>query len=189
MGTIYNDKTLLRRSMRLMNRQLSSELKQSQSSSIWDHIQKYPPFSNAKTILIYWSMDTEVSTRRIVQNLVSEKNFLLPVVVGDTLVLRLFSGMENMVPEPVFGILEPEGPDFVDYKKIELVIVPGLAFDTKGNRLGRGKGYYDKLLNQIPWARTIGICFSHQLVGHVPVEGHDVTLNSICTPEGIIEVK
>ena len=78
-----------------------------------------------------------------------------------------------------FGILEPTGKLFTDYKKIDVAVVPGMAFDKEGRRLGRGKGYYDRFLRLLPNTYKIGICFSWQLVDHVPTDEHDILMDQV----------
>ena len=81
-----------------------------------------------------------------------------------------------------FGIREPvAGCTLVPVKKLDLLLVPGLAFDPHGHRLGRGKGYYDQLLATVRGMR-IGVAFDQQIVPEVPIEPHDVHLNGILTP-------
>lgn len=82
-----------------------------------------------------------------------------------------------------YGIEEPVGEAFTDYTSIDLIIVPGVAFDCKGNRLGRGKGFYDRLLPQISSAYKVGICFPYQLVKEVPAEVFDIRMDEIITCE------
>jgi 5-formyltetrahydrofolate cyclo-ligase len=182
MKEIIEHKNNLRRQMRMHNRLLSADAKNTESERIWQRMLLFPAFSSARTILFYWSMDTEVSTANIIARLFLSKKILLPVVQGDNLVLREFRGIENMVAEPIFGILEPQGQNYVNYSDIDFVVVPGLAFDRTGNRLGRGKGYYDKLFSLVPKATKVSVCFQHQLVNNVPVETHDVQLDAVCTP-------
>ena len=81
----------------------------------------------------------------------------------------------------IYGIAEPTGEIFTDYAAIEFIVVPGVAFDAKGNRLGRGKGYYDRLLPRIPSAYKAGICFPFQLVEEVPAESFDIRMDIIIT--------
>lgn len=83
-----------------------------------------------------------------------------------------------------YGIMEPEGPAFTAYDDIDLIIIPGLAFDVKHNRLGRGKGYYDRFLQQMQQMRQthaykIGVCFHHQLVDSIPVTAYDIPMDEV----------
>lgn len=79
-----------------------------------------------------------------------------------------------------YGIAEPTGTLFTDYPSIDLAIIPGVAFDRHGHRLGRGKGYYDKLLPQIS-ATKIGICFPFQIIDEVPTDHFDIRMSSVIT--------
>jgi len=74
--------------------------------------------------------------------------------------------------------MEPTGPLFAPehYGEIELAIIPGMAFDSAGHRLGRGKGYYDRLLPNLKTAKLTGICFPFQLLEEVPAEAHDISV-------------
>ena len=78
-----------------------------------------------------------------------------------------------------YGILEPVGEPFTNYHDIDVAIIPGMAFDLAGNRMGRGKGFYDRLLPKLADARKIGICFSFQLLEHIPTEAHDCPMDII----------
>lgn len=110
----------------------------------------------------------------------AKKRILLPVVVGDDLELRLYTRPEDLKPG-AYGIEEPTGELFTDYADIDFIAVPGVAFDRNGNRLGRGKGYYDRLLPRIPSAYKAGICFPFQLVEEVPAEPFDIRMDEIIT--------
>lgn len=96
-------------------------------------------------VLLYYSLKDEVDTHEFVRKWSREKRILLPVVVGDDLELRVYTGPEDLATGS-YGIEEPTGELFTDYAAIDFVAVPGVAFDNAGNRLGRGKGYYDRLL-------------------------------------------
>jgi 5-formyltetrahydrofolate cyclo-ligase len=78
-----------------------------------------------------------------------------------------------------FNIMEPTGALFTDYDAIEVAIVPGMAFDAEGHRLGRGKGYYDRFLAKIPHAYKIGLCFSWQLIDEVPHDTNDIMMDEV----------
>ena len=137
-------------------------------------------FLAAKTVLLYHSLSDEVNTHQFIEEWCLKKQLLLPVVVGEELELRLFQNM-NELKIGSFGIAEPTGPLFTDYTKIDFVAVPGMAFDRNGHRLGRGKGYYDRLLPKLTNAYKAGICFPYQVVDEVPVEPTDITMDGIIT--------
>ena len=75
--------------------------------------------------------------------------------------------------------MEPAGPPFTDYHSISVALVPGMAFDAAGHRLGRGRGYYDRFLSAHPPLYKIGVCFPFQRVAEVPSEEHDVAMNEV----------
>ena len=137
-------------------------------------------FLAAKTVLLHHSLSDEVNTHQFIEEWCLKKQLLLPVVVGEELELRLFQNM-NELKIGSFGIAEPTGPLFTDYTKIDFVAVPGMAFDRNGHRLGRGKGYYDRLLPKLTNAYKAGICFPYQVVDEVPVEPTDITMDGIIT--------
>ena len=142
---------------------------QSQSAEILAALEAHPAFRAAHIVLLYYSLKDEVDTHEFVRKWSREKRILLPVVVGDDLELRVYTGPE-----------EPTGELFTDYAAIDFVAVPGVAFDNAGNRLGRGKGYYDRLLPRLT-AFKAGICFPFQLVKEVPAEPFDIRMDTIIT--------
>lgn len=137
-------------------------------------------FLTAKTVLLYHSLNDEVNTHQFIEKWCSQKQLLLPKVVGDDLELRCFHDVSELKIGS-FGIAEPTGKLFTDYAQIDMVVVPGIAFDHCGNRLGRGKGYYDRLLPKLTNAYKIGVCFPYQLVDAVPVEPTDIKMDTIIT--------
>ena len=108
--------------------------------------------------------------------------FRAPVVTGDDLELRVYTGPGDLATG-AYGIEEPTGALFTDYDAIDFIVVPGVAFDRNGNRLGRGKGYYDRLLPRIPSAYKAGICFPFQIVEEVPAETFDIRMDEVITCE------
>ena len=81
--------------------------------------------------------------------------------------------------EGAFHIMEPSGEPFTAYAAIAVALIPGVAFDAAGRRLGRGRGYYDRFLRQLPCARRVGVCFPFQRVAEVPAEPHDVSVDEV----------
>lgn len=162
----------------LKNQHKSSVTHQSQSAEILAALEAHPAFGAANTVLLYYSLPDEVDTHEFVQKWSREKRILLPVVVGDDLELRIYTGSEDLSTGS-YGIEEPTGELFTNYAAIDFIAVPGVAFDGNGNRLGRGKGYYDRLLPHIPAAYKAGICFPFQLVEEVPAEPFDIRMDEI----------
>lgn len=149
------------------------------SDTILAKLETMDVFREAKTILLYYSLRDEVQTHRFVERWSRQKTILLPVVKDDYLELREYRDKEH-ITTGAFHIGEPTGDTFIDYDKIELAIVPGMAFDKDGHRLGRGKGFYDRLLPLIK-ATKIGICFPFQMLESVPSEPFDISMDKIIT--------
>ena len=154
------------------------------SEQILRKVEQLPQFLEAKVVLAYYSLDDELFTHDFVQRWACKKTILLPKVAGDTLTLHPYTGILS-VKQGAYGIMEPCTPEFTDYAAVDLVIVPGLAFDSEGNRLGRGRGYYDRLFAMLLPATVhkVGVCYPFQLVPHIPTELTDIRMDSIiCEP-------
>ena len=145
-------------------------------------------FQNAKVVLAYYSMPDEVNTHKWIKKHGSQKHFLLPVVNNSELILKKYVSEEKMSTS-AYGIKEPVGDTFPEseYDKIDLVIVPGVAFDRKLNRMGRGKGFYDRLLPKINAPKT-AVCFDFQVFDNIPADQGDRKMNMIvCQNEIVVE--
>lgn len=147
------------------------------SSGIISQLISHPLYKQAQTILLYHSIADEVYTHDLIMEACKSKTVLLPTVKGDNLELHTFTPSTTM-HKGLFCISESDGPLFTDYASINLAVLPGMAFDASGNRLGRGKGYYDRLLPLLS-CPTIGICFPFQFVEQIPVEPHDRKVNEV----------
>lgn len=173
------DKQELRKQVRAAKREVPLEDKIRRSMPIMQQVGELALFQSAQTVLLYWSMDDEVYTHDFVRQWYQKKCLLLPCVDGDDLLLRRYTGPDSMQPGPQFGIPEPTGPVFDELDKIEMIIVPGVAFDRHNNRMGRGRGFYDRLLKTTPKAKKIGVAFSFQLFDTIPTEPFDVPMNLV----------
>ena len=149
------------------------------STAIMQQVETLPLFQQADTILLYWSMDDEVQTHDFINRWYTSKRILLPCVDGDDLRLRQYTGPECLIQGEQFGIGEPTGPEFTQTDLIQLIIVPGVAFDRQNNRMGRGRGFYDRLLKSTPNAFKVGVAFDFQIVDQVPVEPFDVPMDTV----------
>lgn len=148
------------------------------SDEILSRVEKHPVFQKAQTVLLYYSLPDEVHTHDFIQKWYNRKRILLPVVVKDTLELYTYTGPDKMTIG-AYGIEEPTEGKFNKLKDIDLAIIPGVAFDRRGNRLGRGKGYYDRLLPFLVGTYKLGICFPYQLLESVPTEDFDIRMNEV----------
>ncbi len=137
-------------------------------------------FRQASCIALYHALPGEVQTADFIEKWHKQKRLLLPIVKGNDLQLLLYAGKES-VKTGAFGIWEPtEECEVVPEEEIDLVIVPGVAFDRQHNRLGRGKGFYDRLLSTLS-APKIGICYDFQLKELIPIEPFDKKMDLILT--------
>lgn len=145
-----------------------------------DRLRKNGRFLCARTILLYSALPDEVPTQALLDELTGKGvTVLLPRVVDDTdMELRQYGGQHDL-ETGAFGIMEPKGRLYTDYLTIDVAVVPGMAFDLQGNRLGRGRGYYDRFLRLIPQTYKIGICSPWQIVEQVPSEEHDIKMDCV----------
>lgn len=180
------DKKELRRYIAARKKEMTLAERESRSGAVWERVRRIPEFRQAGRVLLYWSLPDEVFTHRFVQETALEKQVFLPVVQGEDLVIRPFSGVGNLVPGDSFAIPEPAaGAGEVLLETLDLVIVPGVAFDALGGRTGRGKGFYDRLFagaRRLPC--RIGVCFDCQLVERVPCDPHDVPMDYVVWESG-----
>lgn len=174
------DKNTLRSLIRAEKRHFCRQELAEMSLSVVRRLLEHPRVQSAATVVVYYSLPDEVDTHTAVDTLYSSgKTVLLPVVTGEGLMeLRRYTG-SACLRAGAFGIMEPSGEPFTDFETIDLVIVPGMAFDASGNRLGRGKGYYDRFLPLAPSAYRLGVCFDFQKVTCVPASEHDIRMDEI----------
>lgn len=184
MKDIRTEKIKLRKEIALQKSKLSAQEIAMRSEEVLGTLEALDIFQTAKNIFIYSGMSDEVQTMDFIERWKTEKNFYLPVIIGDDIFFRRYTS-KSALKAASLGILEPEGENYTDYRKVDLVIVPGVAFDRKMNRLGRGKGYYDRFLSttSIP---KVGICFDIQLKELIPSDNHDTKMNYIVSENEII---
>lgn len=174
------DKKALRQEIRLRKRQFDGEQLRQLSLAVMQRLLAHPRVVQANTVMFYHSLPDEVYTHEAVDQLVKMgKRVLLPVVIDEQhLEIRQYQGPQDL-KLGAMDILEPAGKPFTAYQEIETILVPGMSFDPHGNRLGRGKGYYDRFLAQVPQAYKIGVCFDFQRVDEVPTDDNDIKMNEV----------
>ena len=176
------NKAELRLSIKKGKLNISHKERESASILVMNKIETLTQFKEAKNILIYNALPDELPTDCMLEKWNGSKEIFLPVVVGDNLVIKKYN--KKLLRVGAFGIFEPEG-DEVEIELIDLIIVPGVAFDRNLNRLGRGKGYYDRLLTNSN-AYFIGIGYDMQVVDSITTEPHDIKMNCIITEREIL---
>src|SRR5690554_1452110 len=147
-----------------------------------------PVLAAARIVGAYASITGEVATGDLLSGLLSEgKRLVLPVIKKTaTMEFREVKKLKGMVTG-VYGILEPREGDLYSSQCIDLFFVPGVAFDRRGGRLGRGKGYYDRYLKALrPGVLKVGLAFSEQLATEVPRNKEDVNMDLLVTEEEVI---
>lgn len=175
---------LLAQKRRLLSKDEVAEL----SSKIVVAVEQMPCFQEAKTVLIYYPTHNEVDLLPLIKRYKKEKTFLFPVVHRKAMVACPYEGNSKM-HRGKFNIPEPTTPPYTGH--IDMVFVPGVAFDKSGNRLGRGGGYYDRFIACLGRNTTlVGVGYDFQLVDKVPASRRDKKMQYIITPtNGVIKVE
>jgi len=183
-------KTLLRNELIQKRKNLNPDEIQEKSSQIKKRLFSLDEFQRAQTLLFYVSYDNEVYTHEMIQETLAMKK---QVVVPCTEIKKRQLSLSELqrwtdLTTGAYTILEPkmECKKKVPLKSIDLVIVPGVGFDLHGNRIGHGKGYYDSLLRHARNTVKIGLAFELQIQKKIPVEDHDVCVDTIITEKRII---
>lgn len=182
-----SDKVKIRTKLLKFRNQMKPSEQLSKSRKIAEKLEDFAVFKKAQHVLFYYSHNGEVSTLELIENFIEAKQLYLPIIRGKSHFqaiplkppLTLSKGFEG-VPEPV-GI-EPSG---VYDQQIELVITPGVAFDRKGNRLGMGKGYYDRYFQQNHSPLKIALAYEEQVLDSLPKDPYDVRIDFIITDKNI----
>lgn len=164
---------------------LSDAEKTQAADEVFDQLEKTAAFMMADNILMYHSLPDELSTLRFLKKWNGRKHFFLPRVNGVNLDILPYE--ETRLELGSFQIEEPTGDNIADVDDIELMIIPAVAFDRKRNRLGRGKGFYDRLLASSR-ATKIGVGYEFQLLDELPAEEHDVPMDIVITQKTIIRM-
>jgi len=180
-------KKLIRKEIIARLKGQDKERQWAKSRIIQDKLFACEVFIQARVVMFYVSKDEEVDTHRMIKKALDiGKRVVVPYSVSETNQI-IASELEN--PEldlelGIYGIYQPKKSALreIPVESIDLVIVPGVAFDKKNYRLGRGRGYYDRFLRKLnPGAYTIGICFDLQLVGDLPKDSHDLPVSRVIT--------
>lgn len=185
-ASVFDEKQRIRRVMKSARAGLVDRAECSRM--IMDHVRRNEAYQRAKVILFYVDVREEVQTRSLLeQELDSARVIAVPYCQENALKLVHIKSMQEL-KEGAYGILEPseslrqDSLRVIEPWQVDLALIPGLAFDSLGARLGHGKGYYDKLLSRFREdCFKMGIAFNCQLVPSLPVEEHDMRMDGVVT--------
>ena len=166
-------------------RMLPPEDRAAFSEQILQQLEQMQCFREATTVLLYYPIQNEVDVLPLVKRYKKEKTLLFPVSHRRGMTVHPYAGNEYM-HRGKFGIPEPTTPVYEG--EIDLVVVPAVAFDSYGRRLGRGGGYYDRFIKKLTHAVLVGVGYDFQLVEEVPAARHDQHVHRIILPSKTILV-
>ncbi len=143
-----------------------------------EQIQSLPVYQSAETVLIYSAMHDEIDLSALVE-LDKTKRWVMPRAIGDGIMLLFsFETFDELI-DGKYGVKVPPATNHLVHKsEIDLVIVPSLMFDKRGYRLGRGGGYYDRLLTDMR-AKTVGVCLAELMLEVLPKDEHDIAVDYV----------
>ena len=158
-----------------------------ESELIYKQIIDSKILERAEVIMSYMSFQNEIDTEKINEYIIScGKKLLLPKML-DREIIKAIEYTGKFIIDNSFGIKEPVGEIYNG--DIDLIIVPGVVFDIEGNRIGYGRGYYDRFLKLYPRARKISLAYEFQIIDNLEVEEHDEKIDEIVTKNNIIRIK
>lgn len=168
-----------------------AHLRYEQKQKIYSHLRQIPEYEKAKTVMAYFSRGSEVPTKNLILELLNgEKEIALPRtnVQDKAITPYLITSLDDLEASS-FGIMEPKPScKICPMEKIGIVLVPGIAFDEKGGRLGYGLGFYDRFLASSK-LKTAGLCTDAQIAPPLPLEPHDVPMDYIVSELRLIKTK
>lgn len=186
-----NNKVKIRSKILKIRESIPKEIRQFKDEQIAKHLEGLTIFKNASHILFYYSHNGEVDTLKLIDKYLDAKQLYLPVIktkfhlqaIPVQRPLQLNKGFEG-IPEPVKA-----SPNSVYDDRIEIVIVPGVAVDKKGNRIGIGKGYYDRYFEKNKKVVKISLAYQEQLLDYCPKDPYDERVDIIVTDREIYKCK
>lgn len=182
---VHREKQRMREILIQKRRILQAEERAQYSAAILEKLEQLPCFRKAKTVMLYYPINNEVDVLPLIKKYKHDKTLLLPVAHRKGMTVSPYEGNAKM-HRGRFRIPEPTTPTYKD--KIDLIVVPAVAFDKQGYRLGRGGGYYDRFIKKQSHATLVGVGYDFQLVDQVPRLFHDQRMHQIILPSQTIQV-
>lgn len=177
------NKNEIRRHIKTLKNSLTDTMRADALRSVSSKLETWTPFLKAESILIYHSLSDEFPTHELIERWCVEKTIYLPIVDGVN--LKIAPYIPGVMRQGEYGIMEPISENYIDIDSIEMVIIPAIAVDTEGNRLGRGKGFYDRLLKDCNAIKVV-IGYDFQIINKIPTEKHDIPVDYVITENRLI---
>jgi 5-formyltetrahydrofolate cyclo-ligase len=178
---ITSEKQRLRSRMREVLKSLRPGEIGERSVKIRSVLKSWRPWVESESVCMFFALAAEAD---VLSPWPEGKKIFLPRISGDKLVIHHVEDAESLVVGP-WGVREPSAQTLPAGLRADLILVPGMAFDRVGRRLGRGGGYYDRLLAEFAGLRA-GVCFEEQILEAIPTEAHDATVDFLITPGGVL---
>lgn len=173
------DKSALRRTIREKKRAMTDQQIESASAELAERLFAHPAYQQAKALYGYLSYNQEVRTAAILERAQRDgKRVAVPKVYGDEMKFLWLDDLTAVAPG-AYGIPEPVADGPVAGDPAALVLMPGLAFDREGHRMGYGGGFYDKYLAAHPGHHTLALCYGFQMLPHLETEAHDLPVDYV----------
>lgn len=181
------DKDEIRRRVRARKSLLTDTERRAEADSVFEMLENLAAFVMADNVLMYHSLPDELPTRDFLDKWRTRKHMFLPRVNGPDLDILPYE--RTRMHLGAFHIEEPDGDDTTDISDIDLIVVPAVAYSSSGGRIGRGRGYYDRLLSRARGVK-VGVAFDFQLFDDddFEAEAHDVPVDYVLTAHGIIRI-
>lgn len=177
------DKKALRREISAKKSALTSEQIEARSAILAERLFDTPQYRDCKSLYAYLSFNQEVRTDPIIERAWSDgKRVAVPKVTGKEMVFIWIDSFEALGPG-YYGITEPIENGPVADDRHALVLMPGLAFDPEGHRVGYGGGFYDRFLEAEPEHPLVALCYDFQMFEHLDVEAHDIPVDVVITDQ------
>ncbi len=192
MSELHTKKQQLRMQLKEIIKQISPDERKRFSGMITRKIINLPEYINAKAIMVFLSMETEYDTSELINNAIQSGKIVCapkvdwkhwsmhPVKIANT---------EDIIIDN-HNLKEPKGDEVISPNELDFILVPGLAFDIKGHRLGRGGGFYDKFLSRADVKRAFRLAptFDCQIIPSIPTASKDICVDMIITPHKILRI-
>ncbi len=180
------DKSQLRSDLKKKRDAQSASDKTQADERIFERLKDFAPLRDAKVIFTYVAKGNEVSTNALLQSFFGDKIIVVPKVEGKELCLYELHDLKALKVGS-FGVYEPdECMPLENLRRIDVALIPGIAFDRRGYRIGYGGGFFDRVLPQLH-CTTIGLAYEFQMIEKVPTDSYDVGVNFIITDHTIYE--